>query len=106
MDESTEAPALTKPRKIILEFFPHEYLVLDKELRSGFHPKLEAILARFPPEEIDMKLAQTSAYCQVVLDADYTLDHRRKLCLILAEKLMDMREMPAPQVILPLTDGE
>ncbi len=77
---------------MIYEMFPEEYIQLDKELRSGFHPKLEAILSRFGPDDLDMKMAQTAAYCEVALDGTYTLPERTKLCDILLKKLILLRQ--------------
>lgn len=86
-------------KKYILEFFPEEYILLQNELNSGLHPKLEPILAMTGPEDIDMKLAHTAAYCGVVLKGDYTLEDRIGLCKLLYEKLQDKRERP-PAIIL------
>jgi len=76
---------------MIREFFPIEYIQLDKELRSGHHPKLEAILARISANDIDMKLAHIAFCCEVMLDGDYELKDRIKLCEILKNKLIRLR---------------
>ena len=89
-------------KRQILEFFPHEYLVLQKEVFSEYHPRLHSILQQINAEDLDMKLAHIASYCEVVLDGSYTLEDRIKLCVILTEKLMLKREVPEAQVILPL----
>ena len=81
--------------------FPQEYIDLNKELATQRHPKIQAILAGYPTDEIDIKLAQIAAYCEVMLDGDYDLAARMKLCKILTEKLILMREPEAGSIILP-----
>lgn len=84
--------------KIVFELFPQEYLDLNAELCTGYHPKIEFI-SQYPPDELDLKLAQIAAYCEVMLDGDYDLEARIKLCKILKEKLIEKREYPSAQVI-------
>lgn len=86
-------------KSMIYEFFPDEYLALERELRTDYHPKLVAILGQYPVDEVDIKLAQTAAYCEVILDGDYNLEDRIQLCRILKEKLILKRELPKTQVI-------
>lgn len=86
--------------KYIFEIFPDEYIDLNIELNSDYHPKLQRILAQHGVDDIDMKLAQIASYCQVLLDGDYTLDDRIKLCKILKEKLILLREDPKASRIL------
>ena len=86
--------------KVIFEFFPEGFIVLQKELATGLHPKLEKLLANHPADETDIKLAEIASYCSVALDATYTLAERDKLCYILAGRLEVLRELPSPTVIL------
>lgn len=85
---------------MIHELFPTEYVELQKELMTGFHPKLESILAAHAVDDIDMKLAQIASYCGIVLDGTYTLEDRIKLCRILRERLILLRENPNKGIIL------
>lgn len=87
--------------KYVFELFPKEYIDLDAELRTEYHPKLDFI-AGYPPDEIDIKLAQIAAYCEVALEGDYTLTDRMALCKILTEKLKEKREYPQAQTIITL----
>lgn len=87
--------------KYIFELYPKEYIDLNAELITGYHPKLE-FLGGYPMDEIDIKLAQIAAYCEVMLDGDYTLENRMQLCKILTEKLMLKREYPQAQNIILL----
>ena len=87
--------------KYVFELFPAEYIALDAELKTEYHPKL-AFLNNYPAEEIDMKLAQIAAYCEVMLDGDYAIIDRIKLCAVLVEKLKDKREVPGSQTIILL----
>ena len=89
--------------KYQLEYFPLEYVLLDRELYTQNHPKIQAILAGYPVDEVDIKLAQIAAYCEVMLDGDYTLEARIQLARILTEKLMLLREPDVAQVILPFS---
>lgn len=86
--------------KIIFEIFPDEYLALNRELCTQKHPKLQNILAQCGAEDIDMKLAQIASYCSVVMDGCYTLEDRIKLCKILKEKLILLREPEVAQTII------
>lgn len=83
---------LTSNGKYTLEMFPQEYIDLNREIATGNHPKLHAILASCSAEDIDLKLAHIASYCQVVMDGDYTLESRMKLCKILKDKLILLRE--------------
>lgn len=85
--------------KIVFELFPKEYLDLDAELRTGYHPDIEFI-SNYGADEIDIKLAQIAAYCEVMMDGDYTLADRIGLCKILVEKLILKRKIPGAQIIL------
>lgn len=86
--------------KVILEFFPEEYIALQRELATGLHPELETRIARISADEIDFKLAAIAQYCDVVLDGTYTLEERMKLCTILTKKLEDKRVRPNAIVIV------
>lgn len=77
---------------MIHEYFPEEYLELQKELATGYHPKLGAILMTCAADDIDLKLAHIAYYCGVVLDGAYTLEDRVKLCEILRKRLLVKRE--------------
>ena len=87
--------------KIVFELFPQEYLDLNNELCTGYHPKIEFI-SQYPADEIDIKLAQIAAYCEIMLDGDYTLSDRIKLCKALKERLILLRSYPEASVILSI----
>jgi hypothetical protein len=87
----------TKPRewnngKFVFELFPPEMIALNAELNTMHHPKLAAILAGYPDDEIDIKLAQIASYCEVMLDGVYDIQSRATLCKILTQKLIEKRE--------------
>lgn len=84
--------------KIVFELFPQEYIDLNAELLTGYHPKLD-FLAMYGMDDVDMKLAQIASYCEVMLDGDYTLENRIQLCKILRERLILLREIPGAQTI-------
>jgi len=90
-----------KQGKYTIEMFPDGYVALNKELATGYHPKLEALLAQHPATETDIRLSQIAVYCGVVLDGTYTLEERNQLCAILAGRLEVLREIiPAQTIIL------
>jgi hypothetical protein len=93
---STKDPELKiqENGKYILEMFPKEYTDLHREIANGLHPKLLPIIALIGPDDLDMKLAHIAAYCEVMLDGDYSLRDRMNLCRILTEKLKLLREAP------------
>lgn len=87
--------------KMVFELFPIEYIQLNQELNTMFHPKLSKILAQYGPDDLDVKLAQIAAYCKVGLDGDYRLADRMNLCKILLKRLVELRIDPdKPQIIL------
>lgn len=86
--------------KYIFELFPQEYIDLNMELAIHNHPKIQAIVAAYPMDEIDIKLAQIASYCEVMLDGDYSLENRIQLCRILKEKLILLREPEIGQTII------
>lgn len=88
--------------KYVFELFPQEYIDLNIELATQNHPKIQAIVAGYPPDEIDIKLAQIASYCEVMLDGDYSLENRIQLCRILKEKLILLREPEIAQSIILL----
>jgi len=88
--------------KVTIEFFPEGYQALNRELATGFHPRLEAILAESPVDEVDEKIANICTYCMVAIDGVYDLAQRDKLCFILAGRLEAMREVPAAQTIITM----
>lgn len=75
---------------MIFEMYPEEYILLQRELATDYHPQLQAILRKNGggADDVDLKLAQIAAYCEVMLDGIYTLEDRIKLCRVLWEKLL------------------
>ncbi len=88
--------------KYIFEIFPQEYIDLQKELSTDYHPKLQEVLAGIGYDDLDMKLAFIASYCEIMLDGDYDLDGRRQLCKILTERLILLRILPDAQKIILL----
>lgn len=91
--------------KYTIEMFPEGYILLNKELATGYHPKLEYNLSNYPVDEIDIRLATVATYCGIVMDGAYTLESRSELCAILAGRLEMLRDLAAKhtmEIILPL----
>lgn len=82
---------------MIYEKFPEPYIQLQQELSTDFHPRLQSILRinGGTADDVDLKLAQIAAYCEIVLDGEYTLEDRIKLCTILVKRLKERRQHPA-----------
>jgi hypothetical protein len=85
---------------MIHEMFPEEYLQLDQELSTPYHPKLQELLRGFGPDDMDQKLSRISHYVGIVLNDCYTLDDRRKLCDLLRQRLILLREQEKDKSIV------
>lgn len=72
-----------------LDYFGKEKEDLTKEVKN--HPQLLALLANHPVDEFEIKLAEIAAYCEVILDGEYSQGEIRHLCKILTEKLIHKR---------------
>lgn len=81
--------------KYTIEMFPEGYIALNKELATGYHPKLEYNLSNYPVGEIDIRLATIATYVGIVMDGAYTLESRSELCSILAGRLEMLRDLAA-----------
>ncbi len=88
--------------KHVFELFPVEYVELNVEMAQACHPKLHAAIAAAGAtmqDDVDLKLALIAAYCEVMMDDIYTLEDRIRLCKILKEKLILLREPEESQTI-------
>ncbi len=95
--------------KYTIEMFPEGYILLNKELATGYHPQLERNLNNYPVDEVDIRLATIATYCGVVMDGAYTLESRSELCAILAGRLEMLRDLAAKhtvQTIRPVEEKE
>jgi len=68
-----------------LEFFPDEYVQLNREV--AYHPTLQALLAKHPEHEFELKLAEIAAYCLIEVDGEFTQEELRKLASLCLERL-------------------
>lgn len=87
--------------KYQVELFPEGYILLNRELATGYHPALEALLAPQPADEVDVRLSIIAHYLGIVLDGTYTLEARSELCAIMSGRLELIREYPLAQSIQP-----
>ena len=71
------------------QMFSQGRLDLAQEVKK--HPDLIALLQKHPQNEFEILLAEIAAYCEVVLDGDYTPAQLDKLCAILYRKLQYKR---------------
>jgi hypothetical protein len=86
--------------KLTVQMFPEGYIALNKELATDLHPKLVALLANHPADEVDIRLMEICTYCSIAVDGEYTLAERDKLCFILAGRLEALRELPSLQIVI------
>lgn len=68
-----------------LEFFPESFIALNQEVSN--HPELCRLLAKHPPQETEIRMAEIATYCDIVLDGYYTPEDLEKLADILTKKL-------------------
>lgn len=54
----------------IIEFFHPARIALDREIPK--HPELVDLLQNHPVNEFEIRLAEVAAYCDILLDGDYT----------------------------------
>ena len=78
-----------------LVFFPESYIALNQEV--GNHPELCELLAKHPPQEFEIRIAEIAAYCGIVLDGYYTPEDLERFADILVRKLKDKNSI----IILP-----
>lgn len=90
--------SLSNP-KLKLEFFPESLQALTQEIYS--HPKLLLILHNQPDKDVYMQLCEIAAYCDIVLEGDYSRDAVVKL----AEKLTWELKKKNSILILPNDSG-
>ena len=70
-------------------YFPESVIELQKELLN--HPTLMERLGKHDMQEVEIKIAEIAAYCDVVLDGDYTNEMLETLCGILVQRLKNKR---------------
>ena len=93
-DDGTEhSVRREKLGKFIVETFPEGYILLNKELATGYHPALEKLLASSPVNETDEKLLKCATYVGIVVDGIYTIQDRSQLCAIIAGRLENLRDL-------------
>jgi len=89
-----------------LEFFPEEYIQLNREIT--YHPALQALLAKHPEQEFELKLAEVAAYCFIEVDGEFTQEELRKLatlCIARLQQLQGVRPLDQePRVQVPDED--
>lgn len=88
-----------KQGRMLCQMFGDGMIALNKELATGLHPKLEALLKQHPVEETEVRLAQIAQYCEIILDATYSPEEIDRLASILAGRLEVLRELPGPQIV-------
>jgi len=93
-DDGTEhSVRREKIGKFVVETFPEGYILLNRELATGYHPVLEASLATSPVDETDEKLLKCATYVGIVLDGTYTIQDRSQLCATIAGRLENLRDL-------------
>ena len=72
-----------------LEYFDPRLLALQQELLN--HPELMERVARHPPLETEMRIAEIAAYCNILLDGYYIPEEINNLAALLTQKLYEKR---------------
>lgn len=80
-----------------LVMFGEDRIALQRELMYPEHSEVVSYIAKYPPAEFEMRIAEIAAYCGVFLDGDYMPEDFDKLCGILVKRLMEKRI----KIILP-----
>jgi hypothetical protein len=73
-----------------IEMFPEVFIELQREIQH--HESLLISLLQLPKDSpMEMKLGEVAAYCDIVLDGDYTQKDVENLCKVLLKKLAQKR---------------
>lgn len=85
-----------------LDFYPEPIIELNKELATGYHPKLEEKLKAIPGEaNFIERFATIAAYCDVALDGLYTSDQMVAMVdQFFIDRLKMKRENPNGVIII------
>lgn len=78
-------------KTINVVFFPEELIELNRELANTEHEVLAKILAQVPADEIEMRIGQIAAYCEVMLDGTYDHAGIMQICKICTNRLQEKR---------------
>lgn len=73
-----------------LNFFPEPFIQLNLEILN--HPVLGLRLSNHPAAEWEIRLAEIAQYCEVVLNGRYLPEDIEKICTILIDRLVKMRD--------------
>ena len=93
-NDGTEHSVRTyKAGKFIVEEMPEGYILLGREIATGYHPALEKILMRIPIAELDERLLAICTYCDIIVDGYYTIQERSILCATLSGRLFNLRDL-------------
>lgn len=79
--------------KFTVEILPEGYILLQKELSTSYHPKLQSILNGIGLQEIDERLIACATYAGIALDGFYTIQERSVLAAMIAGRLELLREL-------------
>lgn len=80
----------------VLEFFHENRIALGEEVK--LHPELKEMLAAIDSSEIEMKMAEIAAYCDVILDGYYSVEDLDDLSGKLVWKLREKRAAQAARI--------
>lgn len=73
------------------EYFPEVYLRLQEEIQK--HSALMVTLLQLPKDSpVEMKLAEITAFCGIILDGHYDADQVEEICEECLKRLKKARE--------------
>lgn len=71
------------------ELYEQELQDLNREVM--FHPDLQKILQGQEEKDLYVQIADIAAFCEIVLEGDYTKEDILKLCVVLTKHLYSRR---------------
>ena len=93
-DDGTEhSVRILTAGKFKVEIMPEGYILLQKELSTPYHPKLQRILNLIPITEVDERLIACATYVGIALDGTYTIQERSTLAAMISGRLEMLREL-------------
>ncbi len=86
-----------------IQLWPEPIIELNKELATGYHPKLEAALAAIGGGESEFieRFGTIAAYCDVALDGMYTSDQMVAMVEgVILDRLKARREQKDSPIVI------
>ena len=87
------------------QMFGEHKIALGREVHN--HPEVIELLQKHQADDFELMLAEIAAYCEVILEGEYTEYDIEQICKILTQKLVTKRlGIIFPREIDTKTDGD